>query len=168
MRLSDLPIQTGDLFLVDGGGNLVSSMIEVLTDGRFSHVGIFYRSAEGGLWVAEELQFEGFRATQAERRIKGEPGMCFWGCSPIQAQHRLDAATVINRYLDQRPRYGYETLLLTLLADLGVKLDPLKVRPVCSTFAQLVLEAAGVKTTGHLMSPDDVGDLATRLEVIEK
>jgi hypothetical protein len=152
-------IQTGDLFLFAGTG-LESEVIEIATGGIFSHVGVFFKQADG-LWIAEETQEIGYHTIPASTRLQQDvkDGTFHWGIAPdIVHQNSDKVMDVILKYRSTpalQPYGGIPTLLKTWEVDVfGNKIDPHTVQAVCSTFAELCWEQCGIKFNS-LMSPSD-------------
>jgi hypothetical protein len=149
-------IRTGDYLLVDGAG-MVSDLIELVTGGHLSHVGVFFRE-DGVLKIAEMWQPDGYQDMPAAVRLPQIEGKMYFGGAPDAVRARPEGVlSVINKYRttpDLR-RYGFETLALVAACDdAGAKIAPNSVQAVCSVFAQQTAEACGIEFE-TLMSPSD-------------
>ena len=149
-------IQTGDLMLVDGKG-FVSDVIKAATDGRFSHVGVFFRMGDG-IFVAETYEGEGFNIKPASQRLAQVTGKVYLGIAPAVVRSNPDkimAEISEFRVTPSLQPYGYGTLAPVLAAcKLGLDIDPNKVQAVCSTFAERCYIRAGM-TFPSLLDPSD-------------
>lgn len=170
MKYDDIrnQIQTGDLLLCDGNG-IVSEIIESATEGRFSHVAVFFWLGEG-LFIAEEWQGVGFQIMPASQKISMVDGKCYWGVAPaVVRENPFGVTDCIDTYrvTPKLQPYGYGTLAEVLLAhQLGVDISPDSVQAVCSVFAQQCWERCGY-VFETLADPSDFDALCAGVTIIE-
>lgn len=158
MKYEDAGIKTGDLLLVDGEG-LVSEIIEVVTGGHLSHVGVFFWEY-GRLKIAEFWEPNGYQDNLASVRLPQIAGKMYLGTAPdVVHDTPEDVLEEVMVYRDNKnlDAYGFETLAkVAACDDLGVKILPTSVQPVCSVFAQRCWVKCGIKFD-TLLSPSDMG-----------
>lgn len=151
MRLS---AKTGDLLLVKGKG-FFSQMVRVVTGESISHVALLFW-LDGGLFVAEMIEDNGYQILPASQWFPGAAGPVLFGCAPkvVQDCPKTILGT-IARYRDdkKRQRYGYLSLLKVWWAQITGKQIKVHQR-VCSTFVQDVWEQCGF----HFQQTADPGD----------
>ena len=171
MKYEDLRagIKTGDLLLCSGD-SLASEIIEKATDGRFSHVAVFFWM-DDGLFIAEEWQTSGFQIMPASQKIAQVEGKCFLGIAPESVRDNNGGVlTEISLYRSDKSKqpYGWDTLVKVFNADeFGTVYDSAKVQAVCSVFAQLCwAQCKYVFKT--LVSPSDFEVLCAGTVEIEK
>ena len=168
MIYTEAEIKTGDVLLVDGTG-LVSDIIEVVTEGRFSHVAVFFWE-DGELKLAEEWQGTGYEDNLAAKRLPEIEGKLFLGTAPPEV--RQNPIGVLSKIADYRTcvnlrPYGYFTLFGVAAADnLGLRVDPSSVQAVCSVFVQQCWESCGCRFTS-IASPSDFDRFCSEIIPIE-
>lgn len=178
MKLSDIKdqIQTGDLVLVDGTG-FVSDAIKELTNGRFSHVGIFFRlteklrqlfivmklegdwinAKEGNLCVGEMWYGKSFDVHLVSQCVSLSDGTCYLGVAPWAVRSQPDKVLAeVEHLVRTQPVYGLKEFPL-ILADhvFGTGVDPETIAPVCSIAAELCYIPCGVKFQQEDADPSD-------------
>ena len=171
MQYSDLrpQIKTGDLMLVEGI-RLASEIIEDVTGGRFSHVGVFYTDSAGGVWVAEEIETIGYHCIPASSALAEQAGPVYLGIAPVPVRQQPEKVLeVVQKFRSDKSLqpYGWITLPEVLVAHcLGTKFDPERVQAVCSIFAQRTWMACGMKFE-TLETPSDFDGLVAGTEQID-
>ncbi len=158
MQYEKAGIKTGDLLLVDGEG-LVSEIIEVVTGGHLSHVGVFFWE-DGQLKLAEMWEPAGYQDNLASVRLPQIVGKMYLGTAPDLVYDDLEnVLAVVTEYRTDKSldAYGFSTLAeVAACDDLRAKISPYSVQAVCSVFAQRVWMKCGVKFD-TLLSPSDMG-----------
>jgi hypothetical protein len=139
----------GDVLLVSGMGP-VSVFLRVATGSDFSHVGMLIQF-EGGWWVAEMKEGEGFQMVPASQWVHGYlkgKAMVWHGEAPaaIRGAIQIHEAALRMRAKDEKKpvRYGWTSLPLVWISHLLGRRIPTATK-VCSTFVGACWAAAGFR-----------------------
>ena len=175
MNYQDLrpQIKTGDYGLCQGT-QTTSEVIEFLT-GPDSHVFKFVWIGDG-LWCAEEWEGVGFQLIPASLKLNyywgmEKPGTVKLGIAPDIVRTNQDKGMdFISTYRSDKnlqPYGGLPTFWEIMEAKFGVKIDPMSVQAVCSTFCQQYDITCGMQFS-TLFAPSDFEKLVTDIIPIDK
>lgn len=173
-------IFTGCAVLIDGTG-LVSDLIKLDTNGRFSHAGVFFRLDEelvtilgegvvGELYVGEMWYGKSFDTHKASAFLSISDGKCFMGFPPACVyENQALVLKEVKNLIRTHPAYGLEEFPIILASHLfGVKEDPSKINPVCSIALELCWKPCGVVFKQSLADPADFDTISAGTVEIEE
>lgn len=138
-----------------------SILIRIFTAESTNHTAVLLRDPEGGVWVTEMREGEGYQCVPASQwfaeQLSKKVSVTY--CKAPQGTNPLKARAKILKTRAEDPRYGYFTLLLVHWSQiLGIKFQGKY--PVCSTYAQDVHEAADYEGYKKLCDPGDIEEHA--------
>jgi len=145
---------SGDVILLEGTG-FVSKAIRVLTGQSISHIALLVWM-EGGLFIAEMVEGNGYVITPASQRLKTLKGIVYFGAAPkvVTVEPEKVLAQVLEYRADKKKQqYGYLSLLKVWWAQLVHK-SYTPTRKVCSTFVQETWQECGF-TFAQTADPGD-------------
>lgn len=150
-------LQSGDTFACKRRGR-ISTFIRIFTAESANHIAVILRDPEGGVWVTEMREGQGYMITPASQWMHQTfaRGTKITYCQAPEETSREAMRRQILKTRAIDPPYGYWTGVKVWWSQVRNRMTTAGDYPVCSTYAQQVHKAGGYSGYTRLADPGDI------------